>query len=185
MLMQAARTQLIVIDVQEKLLPAMRNPDDLSAEVLTLVAGARRLGVPIIVTEQYPRGLGRSIAPLVEAVGNDARIFEKMAFSAAREADCAGHVAAISRAANRPQLVICGIESHVCVLQSALDFKASGYDVFVVADAVSSRTDQSIDIATQRMEAAEISLVTTEMVLFEWLERAGSEDFRVLSKLIR
>lgn len=185
MLMKAVSSQVVVIDVQEKLLPAMMNPENVLSRIEILAAAARRLAVPALITEQYPRGLGKTCAPVLEAFGNEAALLEKLTFSAAQEDACAAHLARIAHTQNRRQIVLCGIESHVCVLQSALDFVASGYEVFVVTDAVSSRAAASMEFAFRRMERAGASLVTTEMVVFEWLQRAGTDDFRTLSKLIR
>ena len=185
MLMKAATSQLVIIDVQEKLLPAMMSPDHVLARIGILAAAARRLAMPSLITEQYPRGLGKTCAQVLEAFGNEATLLEKMTFSAGQEDVCGTHLARIAHTQNRRQIVLCGIESHVCVLQSALDFILDGYEVFVVTDAVSSRAAPSMDFAFRRMERAGVSLVTTEMVLFEWLERAGTDDFRALSKMIR
>ena len=185
MLMKAATSQLVVIDVQEKLLPAMMNPDQVLARIGILAAAARRFAVPSLITEQYPRGLGKTCEAVLNAFGHDATLLEKMTFSAATEDVCGAHLARIAHEQNRRQIILCGIESHVCVLQSALDFIQDGYEVFVVTDAASSRAASSMDFAFRRMERAGVSLVTTEMVLFEWLERAGTDDFRALSKMIR
>jgi nicotinamidase-related amidase len=114
----------------------------------------------------------------------DAPRFEKLAFSCLADRPLGEHLAA-SRRQGRHQLVIAGVEAHVCVLQSALEAVDRGYDAFVVADAVSSRSDRSVDFGLRRMERAGVALVTTEMVLFEWLGRAGSEAFKALFRLIR
>jgi nicotinamidase-related amidase len=114
----------------------------------------------------------------------DAPQFEKLTFSCLADGPLGEHLALLRRQ-GRHQLVIAGIEAHVCVLQSALEAVDRGYDAFVVADAVSSRSDRSLDVGLRRMERAGVALVTTEMVVFEWLGRAGSEAFKALSRLIR
>jgi nicotinamidase-related amidase len=180
-LLDIAASQLVIVDIQERLAPAIANEAAALKATLLLVAAARRLGVPISVTEQYPKGLGATVAPLRTALGADAALFEKMHFSAMREVKFAQHLAQ----AQRKTLVICGMEAHVCVLQTALDAKAAGYDVALVADAVGSRVEQSREIALQRAAQAGLTVVTAEMVVFEWLQRAGTDDFKAIAPLLK
>ncbi|KAA2234689.1 isochorismatase family protein [Salinarimonas soli] len=184
MLLDARRSILVVVDIQERLLPVMQEPERVVRSTAMLLAGAGRLQVPVLVTEQYPRGIGHTVGPLREALPEGARVVEKLAFSGAREPAVAQAAEAL-RAGGRDQLVVAGIEAHVCVLQTALGFRALGYEVAVVADAVSSRAAHSLSAATARLLHAGCQWVTTEMVLFEWLERAGTEDFRALLPLIK
>ena len=180
MLMRPDQSCLAVVDIQERLAPAMAEDDRVQANTGVLLHAAKSLRVPVLVSEQYPKGLGPTVGSLVAAIPGDA-IIEKMTFS------CLGERAFSSRWAKlgRPQVVLCGIEAHVCVLQTALDFVAEGIDVFVVADAVSSRTLENKSLGLERMRAAGAHIVSTEMVVFEWLGRAGTPEFKELSALIK
>ncbi|MCB8820096.1 isochorismatase family protein [Microvirga rosea] len=184
MLLNAARSHLIVIDMQQRLLPAIEGGDAVASRVSVLLKGAERLGVPITVTEQYPKGLGPTVQPLLDSIPAGTAVMPKVSFSAAGDAAIAEHVMSL-RAQGRDQLVLCGVEAHVCVLQTALGFRATGLEVAVVADAVSSRAPASVAAACARLLHAGCHWVTTEMVIFEWLEQAGTDDFRALSALIK
>lgn len=177
MILDASQAQLLVVDVQERLLPAMAEPDLVTGGCAKLVAAAKRLAVPILISEQYPKGLGPTVAPLKDA----GPVCAKMTFSCAADAGIAAAIAAH----NRPQLVLCGIEAHVCVLQSALGFKAMGYAVAVVWDAVSSRKLADKELAAHRLRAEGVSIVNVEMTIFEWLHVAGTPQFKELSALIK
>jgi len=184
MLLTAKRSHLLVVDVQARLMPAIHEGDAVLRTIGLLLQSAARLGVPTTVTEQYPKGLGPTVATVSEALASDATVLPKTSFSAAGDPAIAARVAAL-RGEGRDQLVICGVEAHICVLQSALSFKQAGLEVFVVADAVSSRSPHSITATCARLLHAGCHWVTTEMVAFEWMERAATEDFRALSPLFR
>ena len=181
MILSTTTSQLLVIDVQEKLAPAMSDAGPVIEHSARLVTAARHFALPVTISEQYPRGIGPTVENIREAAGNEARYFEKLAFSCLRDATIAAHL----NAQERRQIVVTGIEAHVCVLQSALDLKAAGHEVFVVVDAVASRQEASREIALRRMEQAGVHPVTTEMVIFEWLGRAGTPDFKALLPLIK
>lgn len=174
------RSFLLLVDVQERLVPAMAEAESLLANAAILLKAATRLGIPLLASEQYPKGLGPTVSALAALLPPDS-IQQKIAFS------CADDPALIARIPGlaRPQAVVCGIETHVCVLQTALDLVAGGYRCFVVRDACSSRKQASIDAALARMVQAGITIVTTEMVLFEWLRDAAVPEFREVSALIR
>jgi nicotinamidase-related amidase len=180
MLIRAAQSLLFVVDVQERLAPAIDGGESAVARIAILVRAARRLGIPIVVTEQYPKGLGPTLPALAALLG-EAPIFAKTAFCAPGEPGIAAAVAATGRR----RIIACGMEAHVCVLQSALGFRALGYEVDAVADAVGSRRAPCRALALERMRGAGVGIVDTEMVLFEWLERAGTDLFRELSRLIK
>ncbi len=184
MLMDAKASTLVVIDLQERLAPAIAGSDEVLRRAGQLIEAARTLDVPVIVTEQYPKGLGPTVPIIKSALPNDALILSKLSFSAGKDA---GFLAAWEkqRTEGRHQVVLCGTETHVCVLQTAADLKARGAEVFLVADAAGSRTDANKAAALQRLTGMGVACVTTEMVLFEWLEVAGTEQFRTVSKLIR
>ncbi|MCG6122450.1 MAG: hydrolase [Microvirga sp.] len=184
MLMHAKRSRLLIIDLQERLTPAVTGADAAIARTKILLEAASALGVPVDVTEQYSKGLGHTIAPIREALPDGASVHEKITFSAWRDAGFAAHLKA-GRTRGRDQVVICGAEAHVCVLQTALDLASNGYGVFFVADATGSRAPTSVDLAIARARAAGCVVVNTEMVVFEWMERAGTDTFRAVSKLIK
>ncbi len=180
MLIQAECSSLLIVDVQQGLAPVMAEPRRVYRGCGLLMRAAVRLGVPLVVSEQYPKGLGHTMGELAE-LAPEGSVMEKLHFS------CASDPAILERFRQfrRKQVVIAGIESHVCVLQSALGFKAEGFEPAVVADACSSRTDASYQTAMLRLAAAGIQIVTVEMVIFEWLHRAGTPEFKELSALIK
>jgi len=172
-LLEKDRTALVVIDVQE----AFR-PYDIFAEVsrncAKLVEAARLLDVPIVVTEQYPKGLGSTVAEI--GVDGEPRI-EKSVFSAVRAAGFDLH--------GRDQVIVCGIEAHVCVSQTVHDLLAQGVDVHVPADAVGSRNDIDYERALPRLERAGAVVTTIEAALLELCERAGTPEFKAVQGLIK
>ncbi len=171
---------VLVVDVQERLAPAIADGASVVERCRLLVEGARRLGVPVIASEQYPKGLGPTLERLRTSLGDAPRI-EKLAFSCAREPA----ILEVLRATGRSTVLVCGMEAHVCVLQSALDLRTQGFRVAVVADATGSRRPDSRALALERARAAGCTVVDVEMALFEWLERAGTEAFRTLAPWIR
>jgi len=178
MLINTETSALLVIDVQQRLLPAVQQSDTIEQTVCDLIGVAQELSVPTLYSEQYPKGLGPTSDKVVAALADSALRLEKLTFSCAADAQCTKQI----KAFNRSQIVICGMETHVCVLQTALELKADRFEVFVVADAVSSRTEQNKELGLARMRQAGVEIVSKEMVIFEWLERAGTESFRSISK---
>lgn len=179
-LIRRADSLLLVIDLQQKLAPAIHDSEAVVANAVRLLEGARQLGVPAFVSEQYVRGLGPSLEAIRQAASN-ARFFEKTHFSCTAEPG----VLDLLRSAQKPQIILSGTETHVCVLQTAFGLRAAGFEVYLVADAASSRTPENRRAAIERLRAAGVSIVTTEMVLFEWLHAAGTEEFRALLPLIK
>ncbi|WP_262271911.1 hydrolase [Microvirga yunnanensis] len=184
MLLDAKRSHLLVVDLQARLMPAIHDGETILRNVDILLEAAGRLNVPVTVTEQYPKGLGATVPPVQEALPPEAVTLSKTTFSAGRTAPIAERVATL-RGSGRNQLVVCGTEAHICVLQSALEFRNTGLDVFVVADAVSSRSPHSVAAACARLLHAGCHWVTTEMAVFEWMEAAATDDFRALSALFK
>ena len=187
-MMNADSSQLLLIDIQERLAPATLDGARVVERAGILLDAAALLGVPHTVSEQYPRGLGPTVAAVREKADPE-RIFDKVHFScqaddrlAAVLAETGAETGAETR---RRDTILCGMEAHVCVLQTALDLAEAGYRVHVVADAVTSRTAENRDLAVGRMRAAGIGIVSTEMVLFEWLRTAGHPEFRAVAALIR
>ncbi len=174
---------LLIVDVQTRLAAAMsaRAREDVLRNSGILIDAALQLGIPIIHTEQYPRGLGATEPALAERLDGHAQRLEKTAFS------CCGADGfdAAACADQRTQWIVCGMEAHVCVLQTALELHARGVEVFVVADAVSSRTEVNRTNALERLRQAGIVVSNTESVLFEWLRDASHPQFKALSALIR
>lgn len=179
MLVQREKSQVLMVDVQERLLPAMAQPGAVTGNGARLLEGARLLAVPVLVSEQYPAGLGRTVPELANLAPANA-VHEKIEFSCYANP---GLRAALS--GDHRQTVIFGIEAHVCVLQTAIEMAAARHDVTVVVDAISSRSEHSRETALQRFQAVGIRLATTEMILFEWLRQAGTPEFKSISRLIR
>ncbi|HEY2994160.1 MAG TPA: isochorismatase family protein [Methylomirabilota bacterium] len=177
-----ARSVLTIVDVQERLFNAMdaERRDDMVANVKILATAARRLQVPVLVTEQYPKGLGRTL-PEVKTLVADVAPFEKTAFSCA---DAEGFVDRL-RALEAEHVILAGIEAHVCVLLTALDLLQRGLRVSVVADAVCSRRAANLEIGLAQARQAGATITATETVVFQLLGRADSDAFRELSKLLR
>ncbi|OIP08010.1 MAG: hydrolase [Rhodocyclales bacterium CG17_big_fil_post_rev_8_21_14_2_50_68_7] len=175
MLLDRARSALLAVDFQERLLPHIEDWQRVLDAAVWLVRLAQRLSVPVMVSEQYPKGLGPTHAALRALVPAQA-VREKLHFSCV----AAGCLEGLD-GAQREQLVVCGIEAHVCVLQTVLDLLGPGREVFVVADAVSSRRIGDREAALARMRANGATIVTREMVAFEWLHKAGSAEFREIS----
>ncbi|MDA5192582.1 hydrolase [Govanella unica] len=184
MLLEQSRSQLLVIDIQDRLAPHIANINEVVDNSAVLLAAAQRLDIPVTVTEQYVRGLGPTVEPLQPFI-EGVKVFEKLHFSAVADPAIRRHLQQIDQSGGRNQIVICGIEAHVCVLQTALALARAGQNVAVVIDAVGSRRTESLDAARARLLQNGIEVVTTEMVLFEWLHVAGTDIFKDLSKLIQ
>lgn len=178
--LERARSALLVVDMQTRLLPVMANRNALIRNCDRLCDLARRLETPAAISEHCSGSLGSTAPELREAFDSET-IFEKSSFS------CLGEEALRNwlLTGGRDQIVLCGIEAHVCVLQTALDLLSAGRQVFVTADAVSSRTPQSAEFGLERARQAGAKIVTFEMVFFEWLERAGTPEFRNLAGLVK
>jgi nicotinamidase-related amidase len=173
------RAALLVVDIQEKLLPAMWEAERVVQRSVQLVRGAAVLRVPVVVTEQYRRGLGATVSEVASVVPAFAPV-EKLTFSGC----VPGVLAALQERAVR-DVVICGIEAHVCVAQTVLDLLDAGFRVAVVGEACSSRRQDDWQAGMDRMRGAGAIPLSTEMVLFEWLERAGTEEFKEVLGLVK
>jgi nicotinamidase-related amidase len=169
----------VVIDIQERLLPAIHEKERVVANTVRLVKGAVILGLPTVVTEQYRKGLGPTVPEVAAAVPGFAPM-EKLAFSSC---GAEGFVAVLEAKGIR-DVILCGIEAHVCVTQTCLDLLARGFRAFIVADALSSRTPENHRAGVERMRDAGAIIVSTEMILFELLGRAGTAEFKQILPLI-
>jgi nicotinamidase-related amidase len=170
------RTTLVVIDVQEGFRKAIPEFDRVAKATATLIEGAEAIGIPIVVTEQYPKGLGETVPEVAEHLPEGAEPLEKVVFSAseAEGFDLGG----------RDQALICGIETHVCVNQTALALLDAGVAVQIAEDAVGSRFEENKRVGLQKMEKAGAVLTTVETALFELLGRAGTDEFKLVQRLI-
>ncbi len=177
-LMSAGDTALLVVDVQEKLLPAIAGNRRVAWNCRRLVDGAKVLGLPVAATEQYPQGLGPTVPELAERLGE---VPSKLTFSCG---GCPGVFADLQERGIQ-KLVVCGIEAHVCVQQTVFDLLAGGWRVYLAVDAVGSRFEIDYRTALSRMDSAGAALTTTESALFEWCEIAGTPQFKQISRLVR
>ncbi len=180
LLIRSQDSALVVIDMQERLVPAMLAPARTIRNTRLLLQAAAKTGVPALLTEQYPQGLGATVPEIAKAAG-DSRILPKMHFSCMEDQ---GFSAAF-KALDRRQAILTGMEAHICVVQTAASLVEEGFEVFVVSDATASRTAESESACLARLSAAGVSIVTTEMVVFEWLGRAGTDAFRQMLPLIK
>ncbi len=172
---------LVAVDYQVRMMAAIHDREGVLARAEKLVRGARLLDVPILVTEQYPQGIGRTEPALVEALGAHYLPIEKMTMSVWAEPAFRDALAA----AGRRQIILCGVEAHVCVCQSAIELRGAGYDVYVAADCVSSRRTADVDVALRRMQQAGCWMSTHEMAVFEMLRVAGTPAFKEWIGMIR
>jgi nicotinamidase-related amidase len=179
-ILNAAETAVVLIDVQERLLPAIHGSDRLLERCGVLVRVARALALPLVVTEQYPRGLGPTAAALREELSG-APVLEKVSFNALADETIARHL----RNLGRRTLVMAGVEAHICVLQTTLAALEEGYTVHVVREAVSSRRDEDAEVAVERIRQAGAVVTTLESVAFECLGSARSAAFKAVSGIIR
>ena len=166
----------LVVDYQEKLVPVMKNREDLINQSQILLQGLQALKIPMIITQQYTKGLGITVREITEAVGFEDYV-EKISFSAYEQVK--------DLIAGKKYVIVCGIESHICVLQTVIDLAAAGYVPVVVEDCISSRKENDKKIALKRMRQEGAILTTTESVLFELLREAGTETSKKIQRLIK
>lgn len=178
--LQISQTALLVVDVQEKLLPVIHHGEAVARQVGRLIDGATVLRVPILVTEQYRRGLGLTVPALVGKLGQAVCIHEKLKFSA-----CIEPVRAELIKRGIQQVVVCGIEAHVCVLQTCLELVELGYVTAVALDAIGSRRPADQQAAVLRMVQAGIIPTTVESVLFELVHEAGTNRFKAVLPIVK
>lgn len=176
------RAMLLVIDYQSKLLPFIHNRDPILEAAKLLFKGVAIFKLPILVTEQYPKGIGQTDESLADVLReHNATTIEKMAFSSCGESAVRDKLHEI----DRPQVIVCGIEAHVCVQQTVLDLRMMDYDVFVCADAIGSRQPFDYKIALDRMRQSGAQVTTVESVLFELCDECGTPAFKQMIELIK
>ncbi len=179
-LLDRGESLVSVVDIQEKLAAVMDRREQVIGQTCRLLRPARRLGVPVLVTEQYPEGLGRTVPDVAEAAG-DVTPIEKLSFG------CCGDSRYMEqlKASGRRQIVLCGMESHVCILQTSLILLDQGLTVQVAVDAICSRRSADHDTALRAMQQVGVRLTTVESVVFQWLGRAGTPEFKDVLKLVK
>jgi len=170
----------LIIDIQERLFPAMWEKESLLKNTLTLIQGLIEMKIPLLVTQQYSKGLGETI-PEIKSVISDFSFIEKRDFS------CCDEPVVIEKLKelDAKNIIICGIESHVCVLQTAVDLKEAGFNPIVVMDCVSSRTKESIETAKDRFRFEGILMTSYESILFELTRSSASPEFKAISRLVK
>jgi nicotinamidase-related amidase len=174
--LQPERTALVVVDVQEGFRKAIPDFERVAKATATLIEGAEAIGIPMLITEQYPKGLGETAPEVAEHLPDGTEPLEKVVFSAA---DADGF-----DLGGRDQALVCGIETHVCVNQTVLDLLDAGTEVQVAEDAVGSRTEENKRVGLHKMERAGAVLTSVETALFELLGRAGTDEFKRVQRLI-
>ena len=172
---------LLIIDVQEKLLNAVYNKELLEKKAVIMAKAASILNIPVIVTEQYPNGLGYTIDGIKSALNEDAQTFEKLSFSALDNPK----IEKVIKNSEKSQIVIFGIETHICVSQTAIALIDKGYDVTLIKDASGSRAQVEHNAGIERIKENGAHIITTEIALFEWLKSSKNEKFREVQALIK
>jgi nicotinamidase-related amidase len=180
MILDRARSALLIVDVQERLAPAIAQFDVLQSRLALLIGAATSLGVPTAFTEQYSAGLGPTV-PAVRSLAPTAPVIAKVHFQATLEP---GLEEWLGQHGAR-QIVVAGTEAHVCVLQTALGLIERHYEIFLAADAVGSRWELDRTLAIERLRSEGSRIVSVEMVAFEWLKRAATDEFRAVLPLIK
>jgi nicotinamidase-related amidase len=170
------RAALVVIDVQEAFRKAMPGFDDVARGVAALIRGATAVEIPIIVTEQYPKGLGRTVDEVARHLPDGLAPIEKVCFS--------GIEAEGFELDGRDQALVCGIEAHVCVNQTVLDLLDEGVEVHVAVDAVGSRFDENKEVGIEKARRAGAVITSVETALFELVGRAGTDDFKAIQRVV-
>lgn len=168
---------LLVIDIQERLISVIHQHEEVIRNANILLKGMEILGVPVIITEQYPKGLGNTCKEIL--FGEDTKVMEKITFS------CLSNDYIKESVQAKKQIIICGVEAHICVLKTALDLLDEGFEVHLITDAVSSRTKENKQTAIIRMQQSGVFISSTEMILFQLLDKAGTDEFKLISKLIK
>lgn len=177
-------TACLVVDYQEKIVPAMAGKEELIQNSVKFLTGLRLLKVPMTITGQYTRGLGLNLPEIFEAAGIREYI-DKLTFSAYETEEVKRALGGGPEYTKRINVLVCGIEAHVCVLQTCVDLKAAGYQPVLVVDCISSRRERDKEIALIRAQQEGVLLTTSEAVLFELTRRAGSDVFKEISRLVK
>jgi len=173
-------TVLLIIDIQEKLSSVMKYKEQVINNTQILIHAANELGMPVIITEQYPKGIGPTVDEIKDNITDDVKIFEKTSFTAYTE-----EVKAAIEATGRKKVIITGMETHVCIFQTARELIENGYHVFIAKDAVCSRTKENFLNSLEQMKEFGAVITNIETIVFDLLKKSGTPEFKVLSKLIK
>ena len=172
-------TVFVLVNIQEKFVPVIDNIEKVILNVNILIEVSKILKIPLIVTEQYPKGLGKITDKIF--LPENIKAIEKLNFSCFQSKDFVQKIKEL----NIKTIILFGVEAHVCILQTAIDAIKNGIEIHVVVDAISSRSFENKKIALERMKQSNVFLVSTEMIIFQLLEKAGTDEFKSISKLIR
>lgn len=173
---------LLIIDIQEKFRPVLFNSDELISNVTKLVKAFQLLKIPILVSEQYPTGLGETVKEIKQEL-NEYAYVEKVSFDCFKNSDFLNILE--NKLSGKKHLIVCGIESHVCVIQTVLSAIFKGYNVHLIADAVSSRKKSDYDLALRRMENEGAKLSSSEMIIFQMIEDSTDKHFKEISRIVK
>lgn len=176
MKIERKHTVAVAIDYQEKLVPVMQGKEELLEHTGVLLSGLRELEIPIVITQQYTKGLGMTVPEVTEAAGTSDYL-EKLRFSAFQEIETAVH--------RSKYVIVCGIEAHICVLQTVIELRSAGYIPVLVADCISSRKEQDMKIAIERARDEGAIVTTCESLLFELLDKAGTPESKKIQRLVK
>jgi nicotinamidase-related amidase len=180
-LLSPENSLLFVIDIQERLMPVMNKSDTIIFNARRLLDSAQLLGVPIIVSEQYPKGLGATVSEVALTIPRTTPIIAKKSFSVCAVEEIQREIEKYSAS----KIILCGVETHVCILQSAFDFLTMGKEVVLVIDAVGSRFPIDDEIAIRRLESSGVTLATAESIMFEWCGTSEHQHFKTISRLAK
>jgi len=182
LLLDPAKSHLLIIDQQTGFAPAIPGLETIAARSAILLQAAKILDIPVAVTEQYPKALGPTVPALKSHLTEDMPVLEKLCFSAMDDLE----FTEVVREERRSQFILCGVETHVCILQTAFDLMENlGAQLIVVGDAVGSRKESDKSAALARLAQAGAQIATVEMVVFEWLRKAGTPEFKALQALVK
>lgn len=181
MLISDTNTLLVVIDMQEKLLPSMSDSEYLLSNTNKLISGCQALNIPIIITEQYPKGLGKTINTIAEQLDKQYTPIEKTTFSCYKN----DNFFEMLENHGKKNIVLCGIEAHICVMQTALELHEAGYQTVISEDCIASRNDNDHYMAIQRMSNSGITISTYESILMELCGRSDRPEFKTISNIIK
>lgn len=174
-------TLAVVIDIQERLFPHIYENDKLLENSIKLISGLKILEIPLVITEQYTKGLGSTLEPIIKQLDNNYNPIEKIDFSCYGSNDFVQSL----KKYNKKNIIVFGIETHVCVLQTTLDLLENGYNTIVIEDCVSSRKINDKNIAVERMRQEGAIISSLESILFELCRKAGSDNFKAISRLVK
>ena len=176
-----ANTAVLVVDYQEKLLPAIHDVEHLLQRTQILLSGLQVLGIPVVLTEQYSRGLGPTVQEVKDCLGDNYKPYEKITFSAL---GCEAVKEAFA-ALGKKNIIVCGTEAHICVLQSVIDLQAEGYQVYLVEDCIASRKPSDKESGIRRAMGEGALVTSAEAILFELTYIAGTPTFKQISALVK